>query len=64
MKKVSFKFMLKLFDEEWSSNRGNSWNATIQWRESLAKYGWTDEEFDKQLDTHLEQKPVAMDKVA
>lgn len=64
MKKVRFEFMLKLFDEAWSSNRGSSWDAINQWKESLTKYGWTDEDFDKQLDTHLEQKPIAMDKVA
>jgi len=64
MKKVRFEFMLKLFDEAWSSNRGSSWDAINQWKESLAKYRWTDEEFDKQLDIYLDPKTVAMDKVA
>ena len=50
-RKTTFATMLGLFDKAWRDN-DSPWNAILQWKEDLAKHGWTDSDFDKQLDTH------------
>ena len=44
--KITFEKMLEIFDE---SQKICNWENTVKWREELKKNGWTDEEFDEEL---------------
>lgn len=63
-KKASFDKMLELFDKAWSDNKGNSWEAIQEWKKYCEANGWTDEEFDRELDNYSDKAAINLEKVA
>ena len=53
VKKASYESMLEIFD---TTHRACSWEGIKAWREALEKNGWTDEEFDEELNKRIMDK--------
>jgi len=54
--KASFKEVLKIFDE---THKIADWASVVKWREEVKRAGWTDEEFDEELNKRIERKDAA-----
>ena len=48
-RKTNFKTMLKIFDDTWVKYGKGKSNFIDDWEEMLEKHGWTEEDFEDQL---------------
>lgn len=55
-KKAKFEKMLEIFD---NTHKMYTMENMLKWKEATKEHGWTDDEFDEELNKRIEEKRIA-----